>query len=95
MLLIGGDGELYDGLKNRIEEKGLSEKIKLLGFRKDAYNILCGSDMYVNSSMCLEALSFAILVAEYKSSITSLGRNVASISAPIFLPLCPSRFPII
>ena len=43
--LIGGDGELYEDLKKRVEEKGLSEKIKLLGYRKDAYNILCGSDI--------------------------------------------------
>jgi len=75
VLLIGGDGELYDELKNRIEDKGLSEKIKLLGFRKDAYNILCGSDIYVNSSMCLEALSFAILEA-LNASLPTVATNV-------------------
>ncbi len=63
VLLVAGEGELFEEIKIKVEEKGLSDKVKLLGFRKDAYNILFGSDLYVNSSMSHESLSLAILEA--------------------------------
>ncbi|MFB0920965.1 MAG: glycosyltransferase [Oscillospiraceae bacterium] len=59
--LICGDGELVSEIKNRISELHLENECRLLGFRKDTREILLGSDIYLNSSSCNEAMSFAIL----------------------------------
>ncbi len=75
VLLIAGEGELFEEIKTKVEESGLSEKVKLLGFRKDAYNILFGSDLYVNSSMDHESLSLAILEA-LNASLPVVATNV-------------------
>lgn len=61
--LIAGDGELFDEIRAQIAEKGLEKRILQLGFRKDAANLLAGSDVFINSAKCYEALSFAILEA--------------------------------
>lgn len=63
VLLIAGDGVLFEEIGTRIKEKGLEDNIKQLGFRKDSADILAVSDLYVNSSKCLEALSFAMVEA--------------------------------
>ena len=65
-MLIAGDGEYYEEIAKQIEELGMKDKILQLGYRTDTENILCGSDAYVNSSKCYEALSFAILEAMSK-----------------------------
>lgn len=62
-LVIAGDGEERALVSQRIKELDLSDVVIELGFRKDTENILAGADLYVNSSSCLEALSFAILEA--------------------------------
>lgn len=61
--LIAGDGELFGEIKSLIEELDLKDKILQLGYRNDSENILYGSDIFVNSAKCYEALSFAILEA--------------------------------
>ncbi len=66
VLLIAGDGEYYEAVAKQIKELGLEEKVLQLGYRTDTENILYGSDVYVNSSKCYEALSFAILEAMSK-----------------------------
>lgn len=65
-LIIAGDGEYFDAVKKQISDLGLGGKVIQLGYRTDTENILCGSDVYVNSSKCYEALSFAILEAMAK-----------------------------
>ncbi len=78
VLLIAGEGEFYEQIKERIHNKGLDGKIIQLGFRSDTENILCASDAYVNSSKCYEALSFAILEALSKRLpvvVTNAGGN--------------------
>ena len=78
VLLIAGEGEHFDEIKELIHEKGLEDKILQLGFRSDTENILCASDAYVNSSKCYEALSFAILEALSKRLpvvVTNAGGN--------------------
>ncbi len=62
-LIIAGDGELFDEIKKKKEELLLSDTVFQLGYRQDSENILAGSDMFINSAMCNEALSFAILEA--------------------------------
>lgn len=63
VLLILGEGELWDEITNLIHQKGLQDKILQLGYRTDAGEILKISDLYINSAKCYEALSFAILEA--------------------------------
>lgn len=63
VLLIAGDGVLFEKIGELIREKGLENEIKQLGFRKDSADILAISDLYINSSKCLEALSFAMVEA--------------------------------
>lgn len=77
-LLILGDGEEWEKVSELIRLNNLSENIIQLGFRKDTDNILKGSDAYVNSSSCLEALSFAILEglsAGLPAVVTTAGGN--------------------
>lgn len=77
-LLILGDGEEWDKVTGLIRLNNLSENVIQLGFRKDTENVLKGSDAYVNTSSCLEALSFAILEALSKglpSVVTTAGGN--------------------
>ncbi|MDD6878836.1 MAG: glycosyltransferase family 4 protein [bacterium] len=78
VLLIAGDGEYFEDIKAQIARLGLEKHIRQLGFRSDTENILAGSDVYVNSSKCYEALSFAILEAMAHSLplvVTAAGGN--------------------
>lgn len=63
VLLILGEGELWDEITALIREKGLQNHILQLGYRDDAQEVLKISDLYINSAKCYEALSFAILEA--------------------------------
>jgi len=60
---IAGDGPLMEDIRGQIAAAGLEREIRLLGYRTDAEQILAGADLYVCSSSCNEALSFAILEA--------------------------------
>ncbi len=62
VLLIAGDGEMYNEIGEKIKSMGLGGTVIQLGYRNDTANILAGSDMFVNLSST-EALSFAILEA--------------------------------
>lgn len=78
VLLIAGDGEYYEAVGEQIARLGLEKRVKQLGFRSDTDNILAASDVYVNSSKCYEALSFAILEAMARSLplvVTAAGGN--------------------
>lgn len=78
VLLIAGDGEYYAAVKEQIARLGLEKRVLQLGFRSDTDNILAASDVYVNSSKCYEALSFAILEAMARSLplvVTAAGGN--------------------
>lgn len=61
--LICGDGALFGEIQAKIAALGLENHCRLLGFRKDTREILLGSDIYLNSSSCNEAMSFAVLEA--------------------------------
>lgn len=60
---VAGDGPLMEDIRSRAAAAGLEKELRLLGYRTDAEEILAGSDLYVCSSRCNEALSFAILEA--------------------------------
>ena len=61
VVLIAGDGEQKDELSAFIKEQKAEDYVKLLGYRNDGAALLSGSDVFVNSASCNEALSFAIL----------------------------------
>lgn len=78
VVLFVGDGELYDQISKQIDERGVRHRILQLGYRNDADQILRGSDLFVNSAKCYEALSFAILEALYHKLpvvATNIGGN--------------------
>ena len=60
---VAGDGPLMDDIRARVAAAGLEHEIRLLGYRTDAPEILAGSQLYLCTSSCNEALSFAILEA--------------------------------
>ena len=62
-VLLMGDGELFPQIQKKIGQLGLSDTIVLTGFRTDTARLLAASDLYLNSSSCNEAMSFAILEA--------------------------------
>lgn len=62
-VLIAGEGGQMEEIRQLIQSLGLTGTILLLGFRKDTAKLLAASDIYLNSSSCNEAMSFAILEA--------------------------------
>lgn len=59
---IAGDGELRPEIERRIAERGLSERVTLLGRRDDTPELLADADLFCLSSID-EGLSLAILEA--------------------------------
>ncbi len=59
-LVLAGDGPLLEPTKAQVQELGLEDCVKFIGFRKDIKNLYKGADLYVNSSQH-EALSFLII----------------------------------
>jgi len=77
-LVICGDGELFDDIKTRRDALGLTETVIMTGYRTDVPRILSACDLYLNSSECNEALSFAILEAMNAGKplvVTDVGGN--------------------
>lgn len=61
--LICGDGELFGEIESEISKLGLEHECRLLGYRSDTREVLLSSDIYLCTSSCNEAMSFAILEA--------------------------------
>lgn len=60
-LLILGEGNELDNLKSMINNKGLNESIKLLGFKKNPYPYIKKSDVFVMTS---DYEGFSLVLAE-------------------------------
>ena len=60
--LICGQGSLESYLENLIEEQGLTEQVKLMGFRRDIVQLYNASNLFVFPSM-REGLSVALMEA--------------------------------
>lgn len=60
--IIAGIGEKKEYLQQLIDEQGMTERIKLLGFRKDVKDIYSASDIFVFPSF-REGLSVALMEA--------------------------------
>lgn len=73
-LVIVGDGEESDNLKNQVKEYGLENKVIFAGYRKDIYNFMNIMDCFVLSSI-REGLPMVILEA--------IAMNKVVISTPV------------
>ncbi len=76
--IICGDGSEFNMIKTKIRELSLEDKILCTGYRTDPERILAASDLYLNSSSCNEAMSFAILEsmsAGLPCVVTDIGGN--------------------
>ena len=62
-VLIAGEGEQLEEIRQLVRSLDLSGTVLLPGFRKDTARLLAASDIYLNSSGYNEAMSFAILEA--------------------------------
>ena len=62
-VLIAGEGEQMEEIRQLVQSLGLDGTVLLPGFRKDTARLLAASDIYLNSSGYNEAMSFAILEA--------------------------------
>jgi glycosyltransferase involved in cell wall biosynthesis len=64
-ILVIGDGELMEMLKNLAEELKISSKVIFAGFRKDIYEVFTALDIYAHTSVegGGEAFPFALLHA--------------------------------
>lgn len=66
-LIIGGWGEddrrYYEGLRKRVGEAGLSERIRFLGYRTDVPVLLSSLDVFVHASTNPEPFGMVILEA--------------------------------
>ncbi len=77
-LVICGDGSLFGEIKAKVSEMKLDDCVTLTGYRTDTGKILLASDLYLNSSSCNEAMSFAILEsmsASLPCVVTDIGGN--------------------
>jgi glycosyltransferase involved in cell wall biosynthesis len=61
-LSIAGDGELLTGVRRQVRERGLNEKVSLLGWRMDINKLMLGFDVFVLSSLS-EGGSYTVLDA--------------------------------
>lgn len=72
--LICGEGELRNELSSLAEKLGVSQRIRLLGFRNDVREILKASDLFVFPSF-REGLSVALLEA-VSAGVTCIASNI-------------------
>lgn len=61
-LILVGEGEEQEAIKQKVKKYGLEEYIKFLGYREDILGILSITDIYISPSKN-EAISFSILEA--------------------------------
>ena len=61
-LTIAGDGRLRSNLEKQVQEMGLADSVKFLGYRSDAPSVIAAGDVYVSSSWS-EGLGTSILEA--------------------------------
>lgn len=62
LLIVGREGNLTSFLKSMVKERGLDEKIRFLGRRRDVISIIAACDLFVFPSL-FEGLGVALLEA--------------------------------
>ena len=81
VFLLVGDGPAMPELKAMVDELGLAESIRLLGFRTDVHEILCESDVALHAAL---GEGFSLSIIEYMSAgLPVLVPNIPSVSQAI------------
>ena len=74
--LLIGEGEDRDALQARIAELGLSENVRLMGYRPDARKLMQAMDVVVLPSVAIEGLGIVLIEAAF------LGKPTVGSAAP-------------
>lgn len=89
MLLIAGDGELYNELLVYAAQLGLSESIRFLGFRKDVAALLQAFDTLVLPSL-FEGFPLVLVEAQSAALPCVVSSNITkSVAATQYVLFCP------
>ncbi|KWU59143.1 glycosyltransferase family 1 protein [Priestia megaterium] len=75
VLLLAGNGPLKTEIKNLIEDKGLSDKVKFLGVRKDIHKIMQAFDVFLFPSF-YEGLGNVITEAQAVSTVSVVSEGI-------------------
>lgn len=76
VFLMVGNGPALDALRNKVQELGMEEKIRLPGFRKDAKQLLATADIAMHAAL---GEGFSLSIIEYMSA-----------GLPVLVPDIPS-----
>lgn len=71
-----GDGPAAEALERQVRDRGLQEKVRLLGFRSDVRDILCAADIAIHAA---RGEGFSLSIVEYMSA-----------GLPVLVPAIPS-----
>lgn len=74
--LLVGEGEDRAALEQRVEELGLTENVRVMGYRADARRIMQAMDVVTLPSVAIEGLGIALIEAAF------LGKPVVGSDAP-------------
>ena len=94
-LLVAGDGELRDLVRDRVEDLGLGDRVTLLGLRGDVPDLMRAADGYVMSSW-FEGLPMVLLEAAASGLpivATDVGGNRQLVRPGVTGFIVPSRQP--
>jgi glycosyltransferase involved in cell wall biosynthesis len=94
-LLLVGDGPLMDAAARLCHERGIDERVKLVGLRSDVTKLLKLFDVFVLSSIT-EGTSISLLEAmsaEVPVVATAVGGNPELVTHGVTGLLCPARDP--
>lgn len=75
------DGSYFDRLKAMVAEKGLSARIKFLGFRKDVHNLMSAVDIVAHTSIEPEPFGRVVVegMAQRRPVVATRGGGVGEI----------------
>ncbi len=96
LLVIVGGGELENEIKTNIKNKGIDEKVIMLGDRSDVYELLAAFDIYAVSSVS-EGHSIALLeacAAALPIVATDVGGNNEIVKPDVNGYLVPPKNPV-
>jgi glycosyltransferase involved in cell wall biosynthesis len=78
LLVIAGDGPLRAELERQAAERGIGERVRLLGFQRDVQMVLDALDVFTLPSLC-EALPYALLEA-MATELPCVGADVGGVA---------------
>lgn len=80
--LLAGEGEQYAALEQQAADKGVADRIRLLGFRSDVMSVMNAADVVVLPSVAKEGLGLVLVEAALLEKPT-IGSNAPGIDEAI------------